>query len=223
MSESEWRWPERVHRQDSRLRWACVIWTLHDEGPIVDKSGCAVAQLLDALRRRDSHPPVAWTIDALRQQITRMMKQAPLLLDRRGNISSTFHLGLGEFGGMPPNPYVDVDAAPTKPALFDSPAPRGRPKRGPEPKTEPEPSSNGHGEMTAADALAAVASFVGSAMVMAGVDHHEAGADEQLAEALAENRRLAELVEGQARQIMEQRRQYDVLKRALARRRKKGS
>jgi hypothetical protein len=217
MSDGEWVWPERVQRRDSRLRWACVIWTLHDEGPFTSKSGCAVQDLFNALRRRDSDPPLIWTLDALRQQITRMIRQRPGLLDRRGNVSSTHYLGLAQLDAMPPNPYAHeavVDAPPSErveQVELSEIEPRG------------EPGSNGHGEMTPADALAAVASFVGSAMVMAGVDHHDTGADEQLAEALAENRRLAELVEGQARQIMEQRRQYDVLKRALARRREKES
>jgi hypothetical protein len=63
-----------------------------------------------------------------------------------------------------------------------------------------------------------VASFVDSALAMAGVTHHEADGDERLVEALAENRRLAELVEAQTHQLIDERRKADVLRRALARR-----
>jgi hypothetical protein len=201
MSDDEWVWPGRVWKADSRLRWACVIWTLHDEGPFTNKSGQAITKLLRALQRRSSHPPVDWTIVALRQQIPRMIEQAPLLLDRRGNASSTHYLALGRINAMPPNPYIDDSGAPPGERVELVPA-----------------EGNGQGAMSAADALAATASFLESAMALAGVTHVEADADSRLADALEENRRLHEQADTLAAQLLDQRRKNEVLERALARR-----
>lgn len=199
----EWVWPETAWKPQTQLTWACVLWTLHDDGPFTNKSGSALRLLFEALQRH-RHPALRWTLEGLRQQVRTIEKKAPGLIDRRGNTSSTHYLGLVPGVALPPNPYVLID---------DSGAPPGE-------RVELVASTNG---FSAADALTAVASFVDSAMAMAGVTHHEVDADERLAEALAENRRLRDALDAQVAQTQDKMRELDVMRRALARRSTEGT
>jgi hypothetical protein len=198
--EDEFEWPDYLPAR-SRDAWACVLWTLHDEGPITDHSGSATKRLAEALERRNGPYRAMEREPGLSDLLRTMRKRAPHLIERSGNDTQTHSWALRPAVTLPPNPYV---AAP--------PAPPERVEA-----VELTPASP-NGQVAAADALAAVASFVDSALAMAGVTHHEYDADERLAEALAENRRLHELVDAQETQLMERRKENEVLRRALARR-----
>lgn len=206
-----WTWPPGVEQHRTKVKWTCVLWTLHDHGPFTNDEGRALADLLAVVGRRTSRPAVnpPWNTQNLRDLLHRIEHQAPGLIDRRGGERATDYLGLMPGVELPPSPYaheltiVGVDDPPAEtvelvPAV--------------------EPSGNGQGAMSAADALAATASFLDSAMAMAGVTHHEADADERLAEALDEMRRLREANDALGAQLLDARRENDVLQRALARR-----
>lgn len=198
--DDEFEWPAYLPAR-SRDAWTCVLWTLHDEGPIADPDGSATTRLAEALARRSGPYRATGDQPKLPDLLRSMRKLAPHLLARSGNKTQTHAWLLQPGVTLPPNPYI---AAP--------PAPPERVEA-----VELTPASP-NGQVAAADALAAVASFVDSALAMAGVTHHEYDADERLAELLAENRRLHELVDAQEAQLMERRKENEVLRRALARR-----
>lgn len=218
---NQWQWTLDLSAV-SRVRIACILWTLHDYGPIASESGAVPSELAKLLRQRkgpyqarNNEPPVS-------NIVSRIIQLYPDLIVREKNVSRTFRMELAPGIGpnqLPPDPYagaIDADRA----------VPPGvRPKRRPptakggetvvvEATTVPAVAT----EMAPSDALAAVASFVESAMRMSGVTAHDVTPDERLDEALAECKRLQEMLDTQGEQLLLKMRENEVLRRALAKR-----
>lgn len=194
----DWQWFDSLHGP-TQTRVACILWTLYEHGPVVSGPGNAPSVLAELLRQRRGPYQARGDQPKVSQLITTITKACPELLIRDVKVSRTRRIALRPDIGpaeLPPNPYAELAAA----------APR---------RDEPdEPEA----QMSASDALAAVASFVANAMRMAGVSEHDVTPDERLDEALADCRRLQATLDNQGEQLLVKMRENEVLRRALAQR-----
>jgi hypothetical protein len=198
----DWQWFNALHRP-TQIRVACILWTLYEHGPVVDEAGNAPSKLGEVLRQRRGPYQATGAQPTVRQLLVSINRGCPDLIERDVNVSRTRRLALRPDAGpadLPPNPYDEEGPAPRAPAAAE------------------ESASGTPPAMSAPDALAAIASFVASAMRMAGVTDHDTTADERLEDAMAECRRLQDLLDAQGEQLLVKMREAEVLRRALAQR-----
>jgi hypothetical protein len=210
----DWQWFIRM-QDKTQKRVACILWTLYEHGPVEDITGAAPSALADLLRARKGPYAARGNEPPVHQMVFRIVELAPGLIVRDKNKSRTFRLALRPDIGpddLPPNPYADQPTPPSRPAVVQR-----EPLVAVEATVVAEPAGP-TAELAAVDALAAVASFVESALRMAGVTMHDITPDERLDEALAECRRLQESLDHQGEQLLTKMRENEVLRRALAKR-----
>jgi hypothetical protein len=192
------QWFDHI-RPNTLNKHACIVWTLHDDGPFESEAGQAPSLLKAALEARKGIYRGGRGQSDL-HYLLRTLERFGVVERESGGSRSTTRLALVPGVPLPPSPYRDKTRAL---AAVDPP-------------TRPAPAMAD--TLDAGHALAAVASFVESAMAMAGVTPHEADSDDRLADALAEARRLHGLVASQGEQLTALRKELEVARRALAHR-----
>lgn len=207
----QWEWSARTPGS-SRQSAACVLWTLHLDGPFESTSGNAIQALTDALVARDG--PYAGRAGEssvhviVKQLAVKGLYAGAVQREVRGRKCYKLSTPLGP-DQLPDNPYAKRRGRPPKPATEPSDRP-AKPRKA--------AAVNGHDPQHAVDARDAL--LVIGGLVDEVLGHRMTAAQfataERLAEALAEAERLRAENMKLETALLDRLKEIDTLRRALA-------